>query len=153
MGSSRTRSALGWLGVLVALTGCPNRNTPVEGTTSVDDAGCFYYCADPCRGVGVCVAWPFFPACVAPCDSDNDCSSGLQCVVLTTPGIVASNNGVCVAPSLPKICGADRPCPSLTPMCKDGQTLMQPLTRPLNLCGYELVPCANGCDGARAKCL
>lgn len=140
-----------WLIALTSLTllGCPGSNVPVSGSNPVDQNGCPYSCAMPCRGEGLCIPWPFKPSCVPPCASSDDCA-GSSCVLLTTSGLPSMTTGVCVAGL--KICGPDRACTPLTPMCRDANTLMKPLTATKNICGYELINCANGCDSTNNKC-
>jgi hypothetical protein len=125
--------------------------TPVQGFPLVDDAGCFYSCSQPCRGIGVCVPWPYTPSCQAPCNTSDDCASA-PCLLLTTEGLPPSTSGVCAGAGALKICGADRACPPLAPMCQSAMTLMKPLTMAKNLCGYELVNCPNGCDSTNNRC-
>lgn len=140
------------LAAIVVAVACGNPAS-VDGFPAVDDAGCYYSCSQPCRGIGVCVPWPYVPSCQAPCNSDDDCTSGQPCLLLTTDGLPPSSGGVCAGSGTLKICGADRPCPPLSPMCRDAQTLMKPLTTARNLCGYELVTCPNGCDSTLGKCM
>lgn len=137
--------------VAVLLLSCSGSSAPVSGLPLVDENGCYYSCNMPCRGDGVCVPWPFVPSCLAPCNSDDDCANAL-CMMLTTDGLPPSTGGVCVGSGMLKICGPDRACTMLTPMCRNSTTLMKPLTMQKNLCGYELVNCPGGCDATTNKC-
>jgi hypothetical protein len=136
---------------IVVAVACNGGSVPNNGFPLVDDAGCYYSCAMPCRGNGVCVPWPYVPACLAPCDTTDECASG-PCLLLTTDGLPPTASGVCSGSAALKICGADRACPPLAPMCRNATTLMKPLTMAKNLCGYELVNCPNGCDSTLNKC-
>jgi hypothetical protein len=140
--------ALGFAAIVAAVA-CSG-GTSVHGFPSADDAGCYYSCAQPCRGNGLCVPWPYTPSCLAPCDNSDECTNG-PCLVLTTDGLPPSGSGVCGGSGL-KICGADRACPPLAAMCRNATTLMKPLTVAKNLCGYELVNCPNGCDTTLNRC-
>jgi hypothetical protein len=141
------------LPLIVLLAGCPSGSSYTgNGAAAVDDAGCFYGCDQPCRGVSVCVSYPFVSSCQPPCVSGDDCAAGSECLALTTDGFSPTVGGVCANPAQLHICGADRPCPPLSPQCKNATVLMKPLSYPSNVCGYALVSCPNGCDAARAQC-
>jgi hypothetical protein len=130
------------------------------GTPSVNDMAhpVAPQCASSCRGCAsdqICFQAPLaaqLPAfCAKQCASDNDCGINQICATL----FASLQPPVCINAGWPKGCGgatANWHCDLAPASCKDASTLSQPFSHADDqVCGWELVHCANGCDTDHCK--
>jgi hypothetical protein len=130
---------------VAAVAGCTGVSQPVTGPV-YDEFGCKVGC-DRCPPEAQCISSPYVPACLARCTGPADCGSGEKCTV------VAGNetrSAVCLAPLQLVVCHA--PDCQLSPSCRDDMTQLKPLPKTFSACGWEIVPCDNGCDSATGSC-
>lgn len=89
--------------------------------------------------------------CARPCADDRDCTGGSRCALL----FAALQPAVCISDGKPMGCGYGHPgfsCDLQAASCKDASTLSQPFVDSVNqVCGWELVYCANGCANGACR--
>ena len=136
-----------------ALGGCANGDDCSAGITPwqpdmarppICPGSCDGCAADQiCFQGGVAAGVPSF--CARACSDDRDCAHGSRCASL----FAAMQPSVCIGSGSPMGCGYGKPgfsCDLQGPSCKDADTLMQPFVDSVyQVCGWELVHCANGC--------
>lgn len=130
--------------VLVA-AGCSGVSQPVTGSV-YDEFGCKVGC-DRCAPEAQCISSPYVPACLPRCTGPLDCGGGEKCSILAGN---ETRSPVCLAAQALVVCHA--PDCQLAPRCRDDMTQLKPLPKTFSGCGWELVPCDNGCDSATGSC-
>jgi hypothetical protein len=132
--------------VVVAFAGCPGAGQPINGQVMYTDAGCRVGC-DKCPVNTFCVSAPYDNVCVQHCFTTSDCLPGQKCALLNLPGLYSTG---CVTGARPSYCSPE-PC-NIQRKCKDSKTLLIPLDYSDLVCGWEVVPCPNGCDLTASQC-
>jgi hypothetical protein len=132
--------------VTLGAAGCGSSFPPGYGQPSYTDAGCRVGC-DKCVGKTICISAPYDSTCLEMCTKSSDCATGEKCAILD---VAASTIGGCVSPTRPMWCSPEA-C-NIAPKCKDAMTALVPLPFKTQVCGWEIVPCVNGCDATTQQC-